>query len=324
MNLDNLVTQYVAFRRTLGERFQVTEAILRRFCRAMGPEKRLAGIRMKEVTTFLTNKGNVTRNWHCKYCALKGFFRFALGRGHLNRIPLPPVLPKWPSPFVPYIYTRDDLRRLFDAIPSYRRHDALPPFRRIPPRLEQSTFRAILLLLYGAGLRVSEALRLKLADVNLANALITIHDTKFFKSRLVPISRSLTDVLSDYARWRTKTHPSTDVNSHFFVDRRGAAISLYRLEKDFGRLRKHAGVRRSEGSRYHPRLHDLRHTFAVNRLTAWYRQGADVQRLVHHLCVYLGHVGLASTQVYLTMTTELLQQASRRFERYARKEDSHA
>jgi len=190
--------------------------------------------------------------------------------------------------------------------------------------MEQPTVRAILLLLYGAGLRSSEALNLTITDVDLANALITIRDTKFFKSRLVPISRSLTRALNDYTRWRTRTHPATDGNSRFFVDRHGAAVSMNRLEKEFGRLRKHAGLRRSGGGRFHPRLHDLRHTFAVNRLTAWYRQGADVQRLVHHLSVYLGHVSLASTQVYLTMTTELLQEASRRFERYARKEDSHA
>ena len=72
------------------------------------------------------------------------------------------------------------------------------------------------------------------------------------------------------------------------------------------------------------RLHDLRHTFAVHRLTEWYRQGADVQRLVYDLSVYLGHVRLAHTQVYLTMTPELLHQANTSFERYARGEDSHA
>ena len=83
-------------------------------------------------------------------------------------------------------------------------------------------------------------------------------------------------------------------------------------------------MRRSDGGRFQPRLHDLRHAFAVHRLTEWYRQGADVQRLVYHLSVYLGHARLAHTQVYLTMTPELLQQAGTLFERYARGEDSHA
>jgi site-specific recombinase XerD len=96
------------------------------------------------------------------------------------------------------------------------------------------------------------------------------------------------------------------------------------LERAFRRLREHIGMRRTDGARYQPRLHDLRHTFAVHRLTEWYRQGADVQRLVHDLSVYLGHVRLAHTQVYLTMTPELLHQASTSFERYARGGDGHA
>ena len=98
----------------------------------------------------------------------------------------------------------------------------------------------------------------------------------------------------------------------------------YALASAFKRLREHAGVRRTDGSRYQPRLHDLRHSFAVHRLTVWYRQGADVQRLVYHLAVYLGHDRLAHTQVYLTMIPELLQQAGTRFERYACQEDGHA
>jgi site-specific recombinase XerD len=85
-----------------------------------------------------------------------------------------------------------------------------------------------------------------------------------------------------------------------------------------------AGVRRKDDASEQPRLHDLRHAFAVHRLTAWYREGADVQRLLHHLSVYLGHAHLANTQIYLTMTPELLQQAGTRFERYARGGDSHA
>ena len=153
---------------------------------------------------------------------------------------------------------------------------------------------------------------MSVADVDLPNTLLTIRDTKFFKSRLVPIGRDLTKVLSDYARWRTATHPSAGAGSHFFVGRHGTAIHRRTLDRAFQRLREHAGVRRSDGGRYQPRLHDLRHTFAVHRLTAWYRQGADVQRLVYHLSVYLGHAHLADTQVYLTMTPELLQQAGTR------------
>ena len=181
-----------------------------------------------------------------------------------------------------------------------------------------------MLLLYGAGLRRGEVLKLSGADVDLPNGLLTIRESKFFKSRLVPIGSQLTKVLSDYAHWRTATHPSADTGSHFFVGRRGTAIDKRTLNRAFKRLREHVGIRRTDGSHHQPRLHDLRHTFAVHRLTAWYRQGADVQRLVYHLSVYLGHVRLEHTQVYLTMTPELLEQAGTFFERYARREDNHA
>ncbi len=315
MNISNLVTHYVAFRRTLGERCNTTENVLRSFCRAVGLGTPVARIRPKAVAKFLAGTGPVTRTWHFKYGALKGFFQFAVSRGHLDKAPLPTELPKCPPTFVPYIYSREELRRLLEAIPSYH---------RFPSRMEPPTLRAILLLLYGAGLRRGEALRLSVADVDLANSLLTIRDTKFFKSRLVPIGPDLTKVLSDYVRWRTATHPSASAGSQFFVGRHGKKLHRWTLQDAFERLRVHAGVRRSDGGRFQPRLHDLRHTFAVHRLTDWYRQGADVQRLVYHLSVYLGHARLAHTQVYLTLTPELLQQAGTRFERYARGEGSHA
>lgn len=315
MNVQDLVTQYLVYRRTLGGRFNTTENVLRSFRRAVGLQIPVSRIRSKTVADFLSGTGPITRTWHFKYHSLKGLFQFAVSRGHMTKVPLPTELPKCPSSFVPYIYSHDEIRRLLKAISSYQ---------RFPSRLEPPTLRAILLLLYGAGLRRGEALTLSVADVDLANSLLTIRDTKFFKSRLVPISPDLTKVLSDYARWRSDTHPSANAGNSFFVGRHGAKIHRWTLQDAFERLREHAGVRRSDGGRFQPRLHDLRHAFAVHRLTAWYRQGADVQRLIYHLSIYLGHARLAHTQVYLTMTPELLQQAGTLFEQYARREDSHA
>jgi integrase len=314
VNIDALVTHYVTFRRSLGERCQTNEAILRSFCRTVGPQSPVAQIPADAVAAFLAGAGPVTSAWFIKYHSLKGFFQFAVSRGYLNEAPLPAVLPKRPPPFVPYVYSREDLRRLLDAIPSYRRHRT---------GLEPETFRAILLLLYGAGLRVGEALNLSVADVDLPNAILTIRDTKFFKSRLVPIGPHLRGVLTEYARWRARTQPAVGDQGRLFLSQRGAAIPRDALEDAFERLREHAQVRRGDGARYQPRLHDLRHTFAVHRLTSWYRQGADVPRLLHHLSVYLGHAHLDSTQVYLTLTPELLHEAGLRFERYARGEDGH-
>jgi site-specific recombinase XerD len=315
MNISQLVVHYVAFRRTLGERCRTCATILRAFCQAVGPQATVTGIGSDAVAAFLAGTGPLTGAWHIRYYALRGLFRFAVSRGHLDKVPLPTDLPKRAASLIPYIYSHEDLRRLLEAIPSYRRYRT---------RIEPPTLRAILLLLYGAGLRAREVLALTVADVDMSDRLLTIRATKFYKSRLVPVSRRLASVLADYARWRAVVHPGSHSVSPFFVGKRGTAVHLGTLEGAFRRLRQYAGVRRSDGARYQPRLHDLRHSFAVHRLTSWYRQGADVQRLLPHLCVYLGHVRLASTQVYLTMTPELLQHASRLFEDYAHGEGSHA
>ena len=315
MNITDLVTCYVSSCRALGEHCRNKDFILRSFCRAVGLRTPIGRIRVQNVTAFLGGTGPVTNAWHVKYYALKVCFDFAVSRGYLTRAPLPAEPPRPLPTLAPYIYSREEIRRLLDAIPS---------IRRLPRRIEPPTLRAILLTLYGAGLRRQEVLNLCATDVDLANALLTIRATKFFKSRLVPIGRDLVSVLGEYARWRDARHAAVGPDSRFFLDRDGIPLPWWPLHHAFARLRERAGVRRSDGGRYQPRLHDLRHSFAVHRLTEWYRRGDDVQRLVHHLSVYLGHASLADTQIYLTMTPELLRQAGARFEQYARKEGGHA
>jgi site-specific recombinase XerD len=215
---------------------------------------------------------------------------------------------------VPYIYTEDELRRLLHCIAA-----CLNP----PRKLEPHTLRAILLLLYGAGLRVGEAVALTLADVDLPGAVITVRNTKFHKTRIVPLGFQLNQVIAQYAMRRETAGHSREGSAPFFVLRRGAGVSVSILECAFRRLRRYAGVHRDDGARYQPRLHDMRHSFAVHRLTSWYQQGADVQKLLPQLATYLGHVSIAATQVYLTMTPELLHEASLCFEQYAFGEVRH-
>jgi len=162
----------------------------------------------------------------------------------------------------------------------------------------------LLLVLYATGLRAGEALRLQCCDVDVRNRLLTIWDTKFFKSRLVPIGADLCTALSRYRTQRTRPPLPDGERSIFFVTRTGEAISLGRLEHAFARLLRQTRV--GEGYAGHrPRLHDLRATFAVHRLIAWYREGTDVQARLPLLSTYLGHLNVSATSTYLTMTTEL-------------------
>lgn len=182
---------------------------------------------------------------------------------------------------------------------------------------EDCAFRALLLTLYGAGLRLGEALRLKDADVDLQDAVLTIRDTKFFKTRLVPIGKDLVHVLTDYRNRRDRRH-TVNPDTLLFRLRTGAPMHSGIVERAFVRVRAAAGIRRAGGPRQQPRLHDLRHTAAVHRLVRWYRTGVDLHRQLLRLATYLGHQDLAGTQRYLTLTPPLLRAASRRFERYAR------
>jgi integrase len=172
------------------------------------------------------------------------------------------------------------------------------------------------LLLYGTGLRIGEAVGLNLADVDLDSGILCIRESKFYRTRLI-------SVLAKYAVERNK-YPPFDPDAAFLLTKRGQRLSRAGAEYAFKQLRERAQVRRDDGARYQPRLHDLRHTYTVTRLVSWYREGADVQRLLPQLATYLGHVHIGATQHYLTMTPELLRQASLRFERYARGGDDHA
>jgi integrase/recombinase XerD len=131
------------------------------------------------------------------------------------------------------------------------------------------------------------------------------------------MSPALTSALKTYVAQRAK-EPSTKPDAALFLTRNGTPLVRYTAENVFRRLRVRAGVLRHDSGRYQPRLHDLRHAAAVHRLISWYRQGADVQRLLPQLATYLGHVHIAATQRYLTLTPELLHEASQRFEQYAR------
>jgi site-specific recombinase XerD len=181
----------------------------------------------------------------------------------------------------------------------------------------------MLLLLYAAGLRISEALNLNLADVDLMDSVLYIRRSKFYKTRLVPIGADLTKVLREYTQQRYKRSP-LDPEAPFLLTSSGKRILRAGAEQAFCWMRSQAKVHRHDGGRYQPRLHDLRHTAAVTRLVSWYREGVDVQRLLPHLATYLGHVHISATQCYLSMTPELLQQASGRFEQFALGERIHA
>jgi site-specific recombinase XerD len=301
MKRHQAVEQYIALKLSLGFRFHAESVILTAFSKAMG-KVNLGQVKPGAVRSYLDGKGPVTRHWHRKWETLRPFYGFAMARGLARRSPLPTRVPKLDITFTAYIYTQEELKALLQAI-TPKRTGGLSP----------KTVRALLLLLYGAGLRISEALKLEIGDVDLRQNLLCVRQSKFFKTRWVPVGPKLAGVLRDYERQR----PVSPISSRcFFLTNTGASVSRGAMEKIFAKLRLAAGVKRADGGRYQPRLHDLRHTAAVHRLVDWYRKGANVQSLLVNLSAYLGHVDIAATQKYLTWTVQLRQQANDRFARY--------
>jgi integrase len=303
MKLRQAVEHYISLKQSLGFRFATDSQILKAFCQAMG-QIRIGQVKPTSVRVYLDGSSPVTRNWERKWVALRGFYDFALARGLVRRSPMPTWAPKVARTFTPHVYSLEELRRLLQAIPT----------ERAAKGLSAPTLRTLLLLLYGAGLRISEALQLEETDVDLEERLLSVRKSKFFKSRLVPIGPKLAQVLKDYAGKRSETRYP---NRPFFKTEQGAPVTCGTVERAFRKLCVVAEVKRTDGTGYQPRLHDLRHAMATHCLVSWYRQGRDTQSLLIQLSAYLGHVDIAGTQKYLTMTPELRGQASGRFARYA-------
>lgn len=305
-----VISLYISHKRALGMRYRNEEAILRSFCK-MTENQPITAIRAETVLAFLNGKGGpITETWLKKYRVLSGLYKFALIREWVMVSPLPRTQPKPISTFVPYIYSHEELKRLLDTVPAAC-GDRSP--------VDEKVFRVFFLLLYGTGLRMGEALALTLNDVDLCLSFLYIRNTKFFKSRLVPLGKDLTKVLTEYV---LDINHGGNMEASVFCFYDGSPMSQSAVRNVFRRMRTYAGVHCGGGPRHQPRLQDLRHSFAVHRLISWYRSGGDLHTLLPKLATYLGHVDLSSTQRYLTLTPELLQQASLRFEHYARGEQS--
>jgi integrase len=306
MTLASAVNHYVEVKRSLGAVFVSDARILTAFVRAVG-DASVSAITPEMCATFCRGQGPPTRTWALKHSVLRGFFRYLVGRRYISHVPLPERGPRVQSTFERYIYTRADVVRLLEAAERPVHGNA---------HIQPDTRHLLLLVLYATGLRAGEALRLRCCDVDLRHRLLTIWNTKFFKSRWVPVGIDLGRALAGYETQRTKLPLPDGDRSAFFATREGRAITIGCLDRTFAQLRRRSQVGLGATSD-RPRLHDLRATFAVHRLVAWYREGADVQARLPLLSTYLGHINVSSTSVYLSMTAELLAEASARFERYA-------
>jgi integrase/recombinase XerD len=204
----------------------------------------------------------------------------------------------------PYIFNEQEVFCLLET--ALRFPSPLSPLR---PR----TLHMMLVLAYCAGLRIGEIMRLNVGDFDIDSQTIEIHRTKFFKSRRLPLSDSVVAALLSYLDARKQAGAPTVLDAALFWHQRAAGRYARATAEQLlvGVLRR-AGLKPEPGRRG-PRIHDIRHAFVVNRMLAWYREGINPQSRLPYLATYLGHKDINSTLVYLTITQELLHQASDRF-----------
>lgn len=313
MRVKEMTESYIAHRRSLGEKYITGATMLRCFAKHVGEDKDTREIHLDACVSFLYGKEcKVTQSWFLRYSALKWMFEWAMVRGYMTEIPLPDEKPRRLEHMMPYIYNKAELRKLFDTALTYQKNRS-----KIPPECIQM----ILKVTYFLGLRIHETVSLTVDDIDTEKGYAVIRESKFNKSRLVPFNRQVREMLKNFVEWRASLHPGHKDESALFLDKVGQPIRLDTVRGCFQRIRTAAGISRNDGAYYQPRLHDLRHTFAVNRLATWYREGKDVQKLISSLSTYLGHDKVSNTSVYLTMTDGLLKEASKRFEAYCNGEE---
>ena len=315
MTLQEAIARYIEWQRSHGAKFETSAEMLHRFAKGIGVEVDCDAVTSSQVHDYLAGNGPLTRYRENKYGVLAGFYRYAISRSFASSspLPLPEDEPKPPRSQPPYIYSREELRCMFSAVEGSR---------PCAWRLDESTLHTLLMLLYGAGLRGGEARSLTVDDVDLSTAVLTVRNAKFYKNRLVPVCPQLAVVLRRFAEVRANRPFPQGPASTFLANLDGTPLCRATVRQAFVSVLRRAGIKPTDDTRQAPCLHGLRHSFAVHRLTDWYRLGADVQRLLPALSTYLGHAELRHTQVYLTMTPELLHQAALRFERYAGGDDN--
>ena len=302
------VEAYVALRRALGTSLVQQAALLRDFGRFLdralgrdGPITSELALRWAQAPRSKDPDQTARR-----LGAIRGFLRHRAGFDTGTEVPPPQLLGSGIRRRPPHIYAPDEIGALLKLC------------ARLQPRcgLRPHTYRTLFCTLLATGLRVSEALHLDDADVDLEEGVLTVRHGKFGKSRLVPLHPTTIPPLRGYVAHRDATVPHAD---GFFRTERHARLSYSAVRFTFVELRRRLGWT-AQGRCRLPRLHDARHTFAASCLLRWYRDGVPPDRRIAHLATYLGHVEVRDTYWYLSVLPELSAIAAERFERYAAQE----
>lgn len=299
------IERFISIRQLSGSDYQSQALLLCYFDRFLSEEK----IEEPRLTRIITDRYLQTlfhltpRVRYNRFCVVRQLCRYLSRTDPLSYVPEPirAITPQ--AAHRPYIYSTAEIGALLTAA------SLLPP----PGSLRPHTFKTLLGLLYSTGIRIGEALALNLEDFYGAEERLFIAEGKFRKARWVPLCASTCRALQSYLDGRLRIKPHSP-DSPLFLNQQSRRLQHCAVNQTFRRLLNQCEIPHGEPAA--PRIHDLRHTFAVHRLLAWYRDGKDVNARLPWLATYMGHVGIYSTQVYLQATPELTEQVARRFHQY--------
>jgi integrase/recombinase XerD len=301
--LRDAIEDYVELRRSLGYQFDDAARELRHFALFM-EAKGAVHVTIPLTLEWAAQLAKRHPNSAAKRVAfVRGFAHHWSATDSRTEVPPKDLLPYRAQRARPYIYSEEDIQKLLNAASQVPSKNGLRP----------KTYYYILGLLSVTGLRISEALNLDRADVDLDESMLIVRKTKFGKTRLVPLHTSAISALADYAKSRDAMLPK-QASSHFFLNDEGRHVQQTAVQRTFAELSRKIGLR-GPNDRRGPRLHDFRHRFAIHTLIDWYRQDKDVDRLLPVLSTFLGHVRASDTYWYISVEPELMGAATRRLER---------
>lgn len=299
--LASALAEYLAIRRRLGFKLGRSGQLLGDFVAYMD-ERELTTVTTELAVTWAQQPANVHLSWWgARLSVVRVFARYLKTIDPATEVPPADLLPARSQRATPYLYSTHDIDALMRAA------------ERLSSQHRAATYATLIGLLAVTGMRVGEAIRLDLDDTDWSEGSLTIRASKFGKSREVVLHATTVEALRAYAERRQQLRPRPRTPS-FFVSLAGTRLIYQNVHKTFHELVKDAGIG-PRSPRCRPRPHDLRHTFAVNTLLAWYRDGLDVASRMHLLSTYLGHLDPAGTYWYLSATPELLGLAGERLER---------
>jgi integrase len=300
-SLRSALERYLSMRKGLGYKYQQQTRRLTGFVNFM--EKRKATtITTKLAVEWATLPPDRHASWALRLTDVRGFARHVANFDLQTQVPPAGILPRLKRA-KPYVYSDAEIDALMVAAL------ALPP----ADGLRRWTYHNLFGLFAVTGLRLSEAIGLQRDDVDLEAGVLTVRLTKFGKSRLVPLHPTTRSALRSYAE-RRDAHLGSRCGPHFFVAERGGRLLHQYVHRVFWRLSREIGLRH-HGDHTGPRVHDLRHRFAIRTLLGWYREGIVVEQQLPVLSTYLGHTCVRDTYWYLSACPQLMQEAARRLDR---------